>query len=190
MKRFLTAFTVVSAVIIAGLDSIAIEKFVSFEPVDSGFAIVRAGRPLDICVDQSDDPAVQIAARTLSGDFGRVCGDSARVVDRPSGECIIAGSIESSLIKPMLESGKIQAAELEGKREKYILSVIDNPLEGVDKAVVIAGSDRRGAVYGIYELSRQMGVSPWYWWMDVHVEHREHVAVMDGVFTDGEPKVE
>ncbi len=190
MKRFLTAFAVVSAVIIAGLDSIAVEKFVSFEPVDSGFAIVRTGRSLDICVDQSDDPAVQIAARTLSGDFGRVCGDSARVVDRPSGDCIIVGSIESSLIKPMLESGKIQAAELEGKREKYILSVVDNPLDGVDRAVVIAGSDRRGAVYGIYELSRQMGVSPWYWWMDVHVEHREHVAVMDGVFTDGEPKVE
>ena len=76
------------------------------------------------------------------------------------------------------------------KGKNTILSVVDNPLDGVDRAVVIAGSDRRGAVYGIYELSRQMGVSPWYWWMDVHVEHREHVAVMDGVFTDGEPKVE
>lgn len=53
-------------------------------------------------------------------------------------------------------------AELKGRNEKYIIKTIENPLEGVDEALVIAGSDRRGTVYGVYEISEQIGVSPWY----------------------------
>ena len=73
--------------------------------------------------------------------------------------------------------------DLKGKREKYIITTIDGQL-------VIAGSDRRGTVYGIYELSQQMGVSPWYWWMDVPVLKRNYVGVLPGQYTDGEPAVE
>ena len=76
-----------------------------------------------------------------------------------------------------------QLPNLRGKREKFIITTIDGQ-------VVIAGSDRRGTVYGIYELSRQMGVSPWYWWMDVPVCHRDYVGILPGQFTDGEPAVE
>lgn len=64
---------------------------------------------------------------------------------------------------------------------------VENSLDGVDEALVIAGSDRRGTIYGIYELSGQMGVSPWYWWMDVPVVKRSDVCVLPGVYTDGEP---
>ena len=62
-------------------------------------------------------------------------------------------------------------------KEKYIIRTIDKPLEGIDRALVIAGSDKRGTIYGIYELSEQIGVSPWYWWADVPVVKQKNVYV-------------
>ena len=68
-------------------------------------------------------------------------------------------------------------------REKYVITTINN-------RVVIAGSDKRGTIYGVYELSRQLGVSPWYWWADAPVEQHSEAYVKHGVYTDGEPAVE
>ena len=82
------------------------------------------------------------------------------------------------------------ADELKGKREKYILCTIKQPLEGVEEAVVIAGSDKRGTIYGIYELSSQMGVSPWYYWADVPVKRQNNISILPGSYTDGEPAIE
>ena len=53
--------------------------------------------------------------------------------------------------------------------------------------LTIAGSDRRGTIFGIYELSRQIGVSPWYYWADVPVEAHNQIFIKNGLFTDGEP---
>jgi len=93
-------------------------------------------------------------------------------------------------MKMLFSRKKIDRKALLGKKEKYLLQVVSNPVEGVSEALVIAGSDRRGAIYGIYELSRQIGVSPWYWWMDVPVEVHSDIVVRKGSYTDGEPKVE
>ena len=71
---------------------------------------------------------------------------------------------------------------MKGKCEKYIITTVDGRL-------VVAGSDKRGTIYGIYELSRQMGVSPWYYWADVPVVRRDAVYALPGLYTDGEPKV-
>lgn len=177
-------------VVLSGLSVVAADNFISYGPNATGFRIVSNSKSLPIVIDSADDEAVCIAARNLSGDFIRLCGDSAALVNVPARECIVVGSLDSRFIKQLKKSGKIPASELDGKREKYILTVVDNPFEGTDRALVIAGSDRRGAVYGIYELSRQMGISPWYWWMDVPTVKRSEVAVADGVYTDGEPKVE
>ncbi len=76
-----------------------------------------------------------------------------------------------------------------GKREKFIITLVDNPSSGIEKALVIAGSDKRGTIYGIYELSKQIGVSPWYWWADVPVMQQKNLYVQPGIYTDGEPAV-
>jgi hypothetical protein len=72
--------------------------------------------------------------------------------------------------------------QLKGKREKFVVTTLDGRL-------VIGGSDRRGTIYGIYELSRQLGVSPWYWWADVPVVRHDKAYILPGTFTDGEPAV-
>lgn len=185
MRKIFFAMLALCCPLVAG----AVETFVSFTPDGGRLAVVSDGKPLDIVCDPSDYEGVRMAVTNLAGDFGRVCGTDARVEELPSGECIIVGSLQSALVRQLIRSGKIDGKELEGKTEKYLLQVVENPLPGVGRALVIAGSDKRGAIYGVYELSRQMGVSAWYWWADVPVQQHSDVYITDGVYTDGEPKV-
>ena len=166
-------------------------QFISFKRVDGSLQILKNGKVVNIIYDNSDQKGISIAINNLVEDFNRVCGVKPELLDEVKDKnCIIIGSIESKYIRQLIKSKKLDKKELQGKSEKYIITTVDNPLEGVDKALVIAGSDRRGTIYGIYELSEQMGVSPWYWWMDVPVVKRTEVYALPGKYTDGEPAVE
>ena len=70
-----------------------------------------------------------------------------------------------------------------------MIEVVDNPFPGVEKALVIAGSDKRGTIYGMFDLSRKIGVSPWYWWADVPVQKHAEIYIKPGRYNLGEPKV-
>lgn len=156
------------------------------------FTLISQSQPVSIVVANDDLKGIQIAARNLQQDFERVCGKKAELLDAPNADtkqCVIAGSLDSPLIKQIAKSGKLDAGELKGKVEKYLMTVVSNPLPGVDEALVIAGSDMRGTIYGIYELSEQIGVSPWYDWMDVPAEHHENLSIAKGTYTAGEPAV-
>ena len=166
------------------------ERFVVFDKTQSAFPLVSDGKVLDILYDANDLKGISIALNNLVEDFNMVCGDKPRLIDDGAVKsCIIVGSLDSKYIKQLIKNKKLDKKELIGRNEKYIITTIDNPLKGIDKALVIAGSDRRGTIYGIYELSEQMGVSPWYWWMDVPVKKQHNVSVMSGIYTDGEPAV-
>lgn len=168
----------------------AAEPFITFKKTEGAFPVVGNGQPCTILVDKNENSAILIAVKNLQEDFLRVTGKKAETVNTPSdGRYILVGSIESPFIKQLFKAGKLNRKDLEGKNEKYVIQTVDQPLEGVEQALVIAGSDRRGTVYGIYELSRQMGVSPWYWWMDVPVTRQTEVYAQAGVYTDGEPAV-
>lgn len=167
----------------------AAESFVDFDGLPYSFSIALSGKPLDIIIDSDVDEGIKMAVESLSEDFLKVTGCKPAVGHNPAGNCIIIGDLESSLIKNLTASDKIDSAQLSGKKEKYILQVTDSPFSDADRVFVIAGSDKRGTIYGIYELSRQMGVSPWYWWADVPVEKHENIYIRPGVFSDGEPGV-
>ncbi len=158
--------------------------------VPGNFTLVKDGAATPILVDSTDNTAVKIAVRNLSGDFARVTGDSAAVINAPAGErVIVIGSESSRWIKDLVKSGKLDDSELKGKRETYVMTLVKNPFPGVEEAWVVAGSDRRGAAYGAYELSEQIGVSPWYDWADVPVEKRSDLSIAPGKYTNGEPAV-
>ena len=153
----------------------AADCFVTFTQQGGAVSLRNAS----IGFGDNEPKAVQIAAANLQQDFSRVMGFTPSKTESPT---ILIGTVGSNKqIDQWVKNGKL--ADLKGKREKFIVTTIDGQ-------VVIAGSDRRGTVFGIYELSRQMGVSPWYWWMDVPVEKHDYVGVMPGTFTDGEPAVE
>ena len=167
----------------------AADKFVMFTKEGASLAIAKDGKVLDIISDINDYEGVRMALNNLQNDFRLVCGTAPAIGQQLQNECIIIGSMQTKLIQSLVNSGKLNKKELEGKREKYLLQVIDQPMTGVSRALVIAGSDKRGTIYGIYELSRQMGVSPWYWFADVPVVHRNNLYIKRGAYTDGEPKV-
>ena len=157
----------------------AADRLVSFKAGD-----VDLSRPT-IWVDAADQKGVLLAARNLALDFGRVTGHDATVsvADRGDGATIVAGTLgHSRVIDRMARQGEIDGKALQGKTEKYIITLVGQQL-------VIAGSDRRGTIYGIYELSRQIGVSPWYWWADVPTVHHDRIYALRGTYTDGEPAV-
>lgn len=154
------------------------------------FTLVENGAPTPLLIDEQENVGVMIAAKNLQEDFGRVAGQKSPLVYAPQGKrMIIVGTLGSRYIKELAKQGKIDEKQLKGKNEKYLMSVIPHPMAGVDEALVIAGSDRRGAIYGIYELSEQIGVSPWYDWADVPVEQQKNLSISRGTYTAGEPAV-
>jgi hypothetical protein len=98
---------------------------------------------------------------------------------------IIVGTIgHSKLIDSLIDDGLIDASKIEGKWESFVSQLVKNPINGTAQALVIAGSDPRGTIYGIYDVSEQIGVSPWYWWADVPVRKR------DEIYVTSKPKVQ
>ncbi|WP_297072190.1 glycosyl hydrolase 115 family protein [uncultured Duncaniella sp.] len=159
-------------------------------PSPDNFTLIANSIPTGICVASDDAKGVGIAVNNLADDFGRVCGNKAQVSGNPDGKSkIIVGTINNPLILELVKAGKLDASQLKGKTEKYVMTTISNPFPGMDEALVIAGSDRRGTIYGVYELSEQLGVSPWYDWADVPVRHRSDLSIARGTYTAGEPAV-
>ena len=151
----------------------AADSFVDFERGDWQ---LNAGDRVTIYVAPDDERGVARAARDLKKDLETVCGAQVIMADSPDGATIVIGTVGHS------KAVKTMEKQLKGKHEMYLLDARQGQL-------VIAGSDRRGTIYGIYELSRQLGVSPWYYWADVPVTQHKQVFINNGVRTDGEPAV-
>ncbi len=172
--------TLTAAAMLSSVRVDAAEPFVSFTGGD--ITIARVNEDVRIAVADDDNVAVKIAARNLATDLRAVSGARVEVSGSDQGARIVAGTLQSPFISRLVKEKKINGDELRGKTEKYIITTVDDKL-------VIAGSDRRGAVYGIYELSRQAGVSPWYYWADVPIARHDTLYALNGVYTDGEPAV-
>jgi beta-xylosidase/predicted alpha/beta superfamily hydrolase len=157
------------------------------------FALASSGRPVPLVTDSKDFPAVVRAARDLSADLKRVTGTAAPMLDGSAaltGDVVIIGTVgQSALIDQLVRNRKLDISALKGRWETFQIQVVERPLPGVERALVIAGSDRRGTVYGIYDLSAEIGVTPWYWWADVPVRRQSELHVLPGVHSKGEPKV-
>src|SRR5690606_15092823 len=106
------------------------------------------------------------------------------------GNVIIIGSDDqSSVIRKLEETGKINNKLIRNQWENYRLQTIEKPYKGIQQALVITGSDRRGTAFGVFELSKRIGVSPWYWWADVPVSKKKNIFLRKGVLITDSPKV-
>ena len=190
MKKII--ITMLMAALLGASQLMAIDNkgIARYEQSEGCFPVISDCSPTAILADEEDNIAVQIALKALQKDFKAVSGHEAEISYEPSeGRMIIVGTIGSKYISQIIAAGKLDGSQLQGKNEKYMMTVVKNPLQGVSEALVIAGSDRRGTVYGIYELSEQIGVSPWYFWADTPVEHKDNVSIVPGIYTAGEPAV-
>ena len=176
IKSFLTLKTILLAALLTTFltGSRAAERFVVFQSEANAWKLNN----ISIGYSEAEHSCVRLAAANLASDFEKVTG-ARTVVGGPT--TILIGTVGSNpQIDQWVKQGELR--DLKGKTEKYIIKTIGDQL-------VIAGSDKRGTVYGIYELSRQIGVSPWYYWADVPVEKHSELYILKGEYTDGEPAV-
>ncbi len=163
-------------------------QYVDDTPTPGSFALAQGGQAASVEADPADWPGVTRAAEDLRADLTRVTGLTPGRTR--TAHTLIVGTIgRSPVIDGLIRAGKIDAGAITGRWESFLLQTVANPLPGVDQALVIAGSDKRGTIYGIYDLSEEMGVSPWYWWSDVPTRHRDALFVRAGRQEQGEPGV-
>ncbi|KAI1333532.1 hypothetical protein F5Y15DRAFT_342294 [Xylariaceae sp. FL0016] len=172
------------------------KQIVSFSQSAGSISLIGA----TVLLDVEDRAGVHIAANNLAQDFARVTkGDPSplKVLNERSlsndtkiDRAIMIGCIESSrLIQRLQHDGKINVESIRGKWEAYLTAVVENPLPWCEKALVIAGSDKRGTIFGTYTLSEQIGVSPWYWWADVAPKLHAEIYALPVSTSDGEPSI-
>ncbi len=159
----------------------------------NAFSLAANGAVADLVVDDQDRNTVRLAVRLFSEDIERVTGHSANIKNRVKSAapiCVIVGTIDHSRpIKALISDKRIDVAEIEGQWESCLIQVVDRPFRGVKRALVIAGSDRRGTAYGVLELSKQMGVSPWVYFADVPPKKRDAILIKAGRFVQTSPSV-
>ena len=148
----------------------ATDVFVNFK---KGDWLLNENNKVSIYVSSDEERGVMLAAQNLKNDIEKVCNAEVVFVNTPNEARIVAGTAHKL---------KIHQRTLKDKTEQYILDARQGQL-------YIVGSDRRGAIYGIYELSRQIGVSPWYYWADVPISQHPNIFINNGLRTDGEPAV-
>ncbi len=168
-------------------------RYILEKPARGAFPMVQAKTAAAIYVDPADWPGVARAASDLQADIARVTGVTPTIRHEIEGlwpAAIIIGTIgRSPIIDELVREKKIDVTEVSGKWEAFVIQVAANPLPGIASALVIAGSDKRGAIYGIYDVSEQIGVSPWYYWADVPVVHKDALLVKAGRYFEGQPAV-
>ena len=183
-KLVLPVILIVCSMQLIGQQIHSLHGLVAVKGSNQDFYLVKKGVVADLVVDPGDHKTVLLVAGLFSDDVERVSGFRPVMrssIGSVSGTCVIAGTIESSsLIRELIKSGKIDVSEVRNQWESCLIAVVDNPFKGIGKALVIAGSDRRGTAFGLFELSKQMGVSPWYYFADVAIKKHDEVAIKSG----------
>ncbi|HEX7653162.1 MAG TPA: glycosyl hydrolase 115 family protein, partial [Verrucomicrobiae bacterium] len=164
-----------------------------FHSEPQAFPLTPPQQTASVVVDPADWPGVVRVAGDLVQDIHRVSDHKTELVisRQPQGEqLIVVGTLgKSALIDALVQTGKLSASELTNRWEAYTIATLVAPWPGVKQALVIAGSDKRGTIYGVYELSSQMGVSPWYYWADVLPQAHPVIYCRPGSYHQGEPSV-
>jgi len=175
------------------LQNIYSQNFVTEKNEAGAFPVVTSSQITSIYVDSTDDWLVRKAVSLLQNDIEMVTGKKPEIISSvPSSirNVIIIGTIDkSSLIQKIVSEKKLNVDSIKGKWETFKLQTLGDPVNGIQNAFVIAGSDKRGAAYGVFELSEQIGVSPWYWWADVPVKKKNEIFIKKGTYKFGPPSV-
>jgi hypothetical protein len=157
------------------------------------FPLVREGRAASLIVADNDHEVVRLAVADLARDIASVTGVPPAILPRAAqapGPTVIIGTLgRSPLIDRLAAAGLIDVTALKNAWESFIITVVPPVRPEATPLLVIVGSDRRGTAFGVYELSKQIGVSPWHWWADVAPEKKTELLIPAGTHRFGPPSV-
>ncbi len=163
------------------------------ETATNFFTLVDQSDLSTIYFDHSENVLIKKSADFLADDIERVTGkrpnlsSSFNVLE---GNIVLFGTVGNNpLIQKLIAEKKVNINPIAGQWERFIIQTIESPFPGVNQALVIVGSDRRGAAYGVFTLSEAIGVSPWYWWADVPVKKKENLYIENTLFVSDGPAV-
>jgi hypothetical protein len=174
----------IALLLVSNVRAVVTDSYVSSRPEKGSFPLSMDAKTVSIVVNENDWPGVLRVAKDLQQDISRVTGAEPKLLNNLSSAgsaCVVVGTIgKSPLINELIKSGKLSVAGVAGRWEGSVTEVIEDPWPGVEQALVIAGSDKRGTIFGVYELCNQIGVSPWYWWADVPPKESSSLHVLPG----------
>ncbi|MGI4751515.1 MAG: glycosyl hydrolase 115 family protein [Janthinobacterium lividum] len=193
-----TSFTGVFLVLMSivfqqkALANIGDDQYISAKKTNGSFALSAAGKSATISVSATDFPGVIRAAKDLQKDVAAVTDVQPDFSTQKTAvkEVVLIGTLgKNPMIDRLVQQKKLNVSGIAGKWETFLIQVVEKPMPGVERALVIAGSDKRGTIFGIYDVSGQIGVSPWYYWADVPVKKQKDLYVISGRHTQGTPVV-
>jgi len=192
-QKRVVAFAFLALVSASSAWAIDPDSYVASRKSKGSFALSAGGRSAPLLTSPTDFPGVVRAVRNLQADIRQVTGaEPALMTGNPASarELVLIGTLgRSPLIDQLVKARKLDVSGIAGKWETSLTQVVDKPMPGVDQALVIVGSDKRGTIYGIYDLSAQIGVSPWNWWADVPAVPQSSLYVLPGRHSQGTPAV-
>jgi len=169
------------------------DNYVVFTRIRGSFPLASRGTPVPLCAARGEYPGVVRALGSFAGDLGRVTGNSPlllRELPQRAASIVIAGTLgHSPLIDSLAASGRLDVRGVAGQWESYVIMQVCRPAPGIGSALVVAGSDRRGTMYALFDIAERMGVSPWYWWADVPAARHTTLAILPGRHAQGPPAV-
>jgi hypothetical protein len=182
MKRFILLYMLILSAVAHAENTIMVFSGPNPRSVDLKSA--------SILLDSDESETVKTSVSLFAKDIEKVSGVKPMLVNEvPKSTIVVVGTVGSSCwIDHLVKLKKLDVSKITDGWERFVIKVVNKPFKGVEKALVIAGSDRRGTAYGLFSVSEAIGVSPWYWWGDVPVEHRENLFV-SADFTSPEPSV-
>jgi len=190
--RPLAASAIVCALSVTGR-GLGEPRLIEFAPAPGAVRLVADGAAAPIIVDSQDYAGVRRAAQDLQQDILRVTAlQPGLLTDRVPkvSDVVVVGTLgRSRLVEKLVSARKLDAGEIRNRWESSVIQIVPRPWPGVERALVIAGSDKRGTIFGVYDVSEQIGVSPWYWWADVPARHRDQLFAPEGRHVRGEPAV-
>ncbi|MES2673898.1 MAG: glycosyl hydrolase 115 family protein [Pseudomonadota bacterium] len=147
----------------------------------------------ELIIDTDEYAGVIRAAKNLQTDIEKVSGkktDLTNTITASAKQVVIIGTLgQNKLIDQLIANNKLNVSKIRGQWDAYQVQVIDNPVPQIQRALVIVGANKRGTMYGIYSLSEQIGVSPWYWWADVAIKKKKEIFIYKKVNVVEIPKV-
>lgn len=191
--KFLMLFLFGCVVIAQKVIAVDLESYISEQSKTGVFTLKAGGKAAPLYISSQDYPGVIRALGDLQGDIKKVTGIEpalSKDIMPQEKEVVLVGTLgKSPIIDQLARENKIDVSDVAGQWETFIVQVVEKPLSGVERALVIAGSDKRGTIYGIYDLSEQIGISPLHFWADSPAKKKDAIYVQPGRNKQGPPSV-